>query len=142
MSTPQEYWDACLIRTWRKAGTVLDAVMSFQSITNKKLEEFDPPLLRTPKIGFPWKIGMRVFVANHLSKISKRLWEQPVEKDIALLNKLKESKYDTEKEVVKDNTLEAERRAAKRNYAKVEYGINKYMNRNHATDWNVNKGPK
>ena len=142
MSTPQQYWDACLIRTWRKAGTVFDVVTSFQSITNKKLEDFDPPLLRTPKLGFPWKIGVRVFVANHLSKISKRLWEQPAEKDIALLNKLKESKYDTEKEAVEDKALGAEQRAAKRSRAKIEYSITKYANRNHATDWNVNKGPR
>jgi hypothetical protein len=70
------------------------------------------------------------------------LWEQPAENDIALLNKLKESKYDTEKEAVEDKALGAEQRAAKLSRAKIEYSITKYANRNHATDWNVNKGPR
>ena len=34
MSTDQEYWDACLMRTWRQAGTVMDAIQNLgQEIT-------------------------------------------------------------------------------------------------------------
>ena len=92
MSTPQEYWDACLIRTWRQSGSVLDAMMMFKSITKIQMEDVEPKLLRIPKDGFPWKTGVKVFIASHLSKISNRLWDQPPEKDVALLKKLKDSK--------------------------------------------------
>lgn len=76
MSTLQEYWDACLIRTWRQSGSVLDAMMMFKSITKIQMEDVEPKLLRIPRVGFPWKIGIKVFVAEHLSKISARLWGQ------------------------------------------------------------------
>ena len=90
MSTPQEYWDACLIRTWRQSGSVLDAMIMFKSITKVNLEDVEPKLLRIPRVGFPWKIGIRIFMASHLSKISNRLWDQSPEKDVALLQKPRE----------------------------------------------------
>jgi hypothetical protein len=142
MSAHQEYWDACLIRVWRSSGSVLDALSMFYSITGKKLDEFDPPLLRTPRLGFPWKVGIKVFVSSHLSKVSKRLWEQPPERDIALLHKLKDSKYDTEKDTIKDTTLDAEVRAYKRNRSKQSYTTHAVSDRNHGTDWNVVKGSR
>jgi hypothetical protein len=143
MSTDQEYWDACLIKTWRKAGTLWDALSLFWSITGKKIDEIDPPLLRIPRTGFPWKIGVRVFVASYLSKISKRLWEQPPEKDVALLRKLKDSSYDTEAEGLRpDLEMKKEAYQNKKNLRKIEIDSFKYSRRNNATDWNVYKGPK
>ena len=139
MSTPQEYWDASLIRTWRQNGNVWDALSMFTSITNTKLEEYDPPLLRIPPSGFPWKVGVKVFVADRLSKISKRLWDQPPEKDVALLRKLKESKYDTEKDVIRDNETENNQRKTRVQREKQEFTTRAISDRNNATNWNVVK---
>lgn len=140
MSTPQEYWDACLIRAWRKNENVLAAVIMFKSITGKAFYEYDPPLLRLPKKGFPWKIPIRIFVANHLSKISKRLWEQPPEKDVLLLKKLKDSKYDTEKDIVADLEFNNEKSQSRRNKLKVGMAMLAKSHRNGDTDWNTVKG--
>ena len=142
MSTPQEYWDACLIRTWRRAGTVLDATIMFKSITKINIEDVEPKLLRTPRDGFPWKIAMRIFVANHLSKIGKRLWEQSPEKDVALLRKLKDSKYDTEKDVIQDSAFKNEIRKTQTNRKKMELLSKLISERNSDTDWKTVKTPK
>ena len=141
-STAQEYWDACLIKTWRKSGDVFDAMVMFKGITGINADSIEPRLLRLPKIGFPWRIAMRAFVASHLSKISARLWDQPPEKDIALLRKLQTSKYDTEKDAIADKELVAERKAHRVNQEKMEYTTREISKRNSATDWNVNKGPR
>lgn len=140
MSTPQEYWDACLIRTWRNYGTIFDAMYMFKSITGKAYLEYDPPLLRTSRDGYPWKIHIRIFVANHLSKISKRLWEQPPEKDVLLLKKLKDSKYDTEKDIVADLEFNNEKSQSRRNKLKVGMAMLAKSHRNGDTDWNTVKG--
>jgi hypothetical protein len=142
MSTPQEYWDACLIRTWRRAGTVLDVVSIFHSITGEKIHEMNPPLLRIPKIGFPWRVGVRVFTASHLSKISKRLFEQSPEKDVALLHKLKDSKYDTETDRINDTNLASEIQRVRKTRIKQEFTTRIISERNHKTDGNIHKGPR
>jgi len=143
MSSNQEYWDACIIRTWRKAGNVMDAFQMFTSITNLNAMEIQPKLLRLPYAGYPWKIGIRVFVANHLSKISKRLWEQPAEKDVLLLRKLVSSTYDTEKEGMKsDSSLQNEKNKIRRSTIRNEFNARVVAARNSGTDWNVHKGPK
>lgn len=141
MSTPQEYWDACLIRTWRQSGSVLDAMIMFKSITKINLEDVEPKLLRIPRVGFPWKIGIKVFVAEHLSKISARLWDQPPEKDVALLKKLKDSKYDTEKDAIADNELKNEISKTVKNKRKMELLSKNNSERNKATDWGTMKTP-
>ena len=141
MSTPQEYWDACLIRTWRQSGSVLDAMIMFKSITKINLEDVEPKLLRIPRVGFPWKIGIKVFVAEHLSKISARLWDQPPEKDVALLKKLKDSKYDTEKDVIADNEFKNEISKTVKNKRKIELLSKNNSERNKATDWGTMKTP-
>ena len=141
MSTPQEYWDACLIRTWRQSGSVLDAMIMFKSITKVNLEDVEPKLLRIPRVGFPWKIGIKVFVAEHLSKISARLWDQPPEKDVALLKKLKDSKYDTEKDAIADNELKNEISKTVKNKRKMELLSKNNSERNQATDWGTMKTP-
>jgi hypothetical protein len=142
MSTPQEYWDACLIRTWRQSGSLLDAIMMFHSITQTKIMEVEPKLLRLPKDGFPWKSGIRVFMASYLSKISNRLWDQPPEKDVALLKKLKESKYDTEKDTIHDISLINERSKTYKNKRKMELLSKTISERNKDTDWGTMKGSR
>ena len=84
----QKNWDAAVIRTWRRSGSLQDAILLFRDLSGKQATDCDPPLKRFPPYGFSWKVGMRVFVASHLSKISKRLWEQTPDKDLLLLRKL------------------------------------------------------
>ena len=141
MSTPQEYWDACLIRTWRQSGSVLDAMKMFESITKIRMEDVEPKLLRIPRVGFPWKLGVKVFVAEHLSKISARLWDQPPEKDVALLKKLQDSKYDTEKDAINNNDLRNEMNKTYKNKKKMELLSKNISERNSATDWGTMKTP-
>ena len=142
MSTDQEYWDACLIRTWRKGGSLMDAATMFHSITGKKIKEAG--ILRIPKESLPWQIGVQVFMAQFLPKISDRLWEQPPEKDVELLRKLSKSKYNTEKQPYRtnqDKELFNARRQIHNNHEKSKFEYKKATNRNEATDWNVVKGP-
>lgn len=137
MSTDQEYWDMCLLTTWRNSGSLMDAIHKFQDITGRRAT--DCGLLRFPPMGMPWKITMRVFVADHLSKINKRMWEQTPDKDVLLLRKLKDSKYDTEKDKIRDTELEYERQKTYKNRQKIKLETRNYSNRNQATDWNVVK---
>ena len=136
----QKNWDAAVISTWRRAGSVWDAMVLFTSLSGKNVMDCEPPLKRTPPNPYPWKIGIRVFVANHLSKISKRLWDQTPDKDILLLRKLETSSYDTEKDIITDLALARERGQGIRNRKKVSMSQIEYSNRNQATDWNVTKG--
>ena len=142
MSTPQEYWDACLIRTWRQSGSLLDAMMMFDSITKLRAIDIEPKLLRLPSEGFPWKIGIRVFMASHLSKISNRLWDQPPERDVALLQKLKDSKYDTEKDTISDKSLINEINKTYKNKKQMEFLSKNISERNKSTDWGTMKTPR
>lgn len=137
----QKNWDAAVIKTWRNAGSVLDAMTLFTALSGKRVEEIDPPLKRTPPVPYPWKLGIRVFVANHLSKISKRLWEQDPSKDILLLRKLETSSYDTEKDMLRDKELERERAQYIRNRKRVAMSTLAVSNQGYDTNWNVNKGP-
>jgi len=141
MSTPQEYWDACLIKTWRNNGQLLDAMQMFTSMTGKKTDEIDPPLLRLPNGGVPWKLYVRAYMAAHLEKISKRLWEQPPEKDVLLLRKLQTSKYDTTKQDTnRDKEMTNERQRYRTNRLRVGMSTLANSNINQATDWGVTKG--
>ena len=137
----QKNWDAAVIKTWRNAGSVLDAMTLFSAISGKNLMDCDPPLKRIPPTPYPWKIGIRVFVANHLSKINNRLWEQTPDKDILLLRKLETSSYDTEQDRIEDLEFARERGQDGRNRKKVAMSVLNYSNRNQATDWGVTKGP-
>lgn len=139
----QKNWDAALIKTWRLAGSIKDVYVLFLALSGKKASECDPPLKRTPPSHIPWGVGVRVFVANHLSKINNRLWDQPPEKDILLLRKLETSSYDTESEGMhRDSELEAERKKVRQNRQRQELITTNISNRNHDTDWSVTKGPK
>jgi hypothetical protein len=141
MNTLQEYWDACLIRAWRRQLRVLDAMNMFLSITGKRTDECE--LLRTPLKSIPWTTGVRVFTASYLPKINDRLWDQDPEKDVALLRKLQKSKYNTEKTQYRTNAdrdLANEQARNRRNKQVVELSLTKALNKNSATDWNVTKG--
>jgi hypothetical protein len=142
MSTPQEYWDACLIKTWRNDGNLLDAFQMFTSVTGNRTDEIDPPLLRLPSAGVPWKLPARAYMAAYLEKISNRLWEQPPEKDVLLLKKLQTSKYTTTTQNTNnDLELAAERQAHNSNRKRNAMSALNKSNRNQATDWGVTKGP-
>lgn len=147
MSTPQEYWDACLIRTWRRHGSYIDAVSMFKSITGIDLMDEsrykNRTILRTPKTFFPAHTGIRIFVAEYLPKVSERLFNQSPDKDVDLLRKLSKSKYDTEEKAFttySDQEHKSEIARERRNAKKVMFGLNMALNRNQATDWNVVKG--
>jgi hypothetical protein len=113
----------------------------FESITKIRMEDVEPKLLRIPRVGFPWKLGVKVFVAEHLSKISARLWDQPPEKDVALLKKLQDSKYDTEKDAINNNDLRNEMNKTYKNKKKMELLSKTISERNSATDWGTMKTP-
>lgn len=147
MSTHQEYWDACIIKTWRQHGSFLDAVTMYKSITGIDLmtEENRRHVLRTPKHYFPAHTGIRLFVAQYLPKISDRLFSQAPEKDIQLLRKLSTSTYDVENKPY-TNALDNEHKnlsnKLKRNRLRIGLNTLAKNNRNHDTDWNVVKGSR
>ena len=138
----QKYWDACLIKQWRLAGTLADLRAMYKSIVGEFPDNHN--IRRKPKIGTPYKIGVRVFVDSELSKLNELLWKVTPEKDVEILSKLTTSKYDihsrpptnAEREVI--NT---------RRKHKKELQINKlsstlYAERNSATDWDTVKSTK
>ena len=140
MSTPQEYWDACLIKTWRNDGKIVDAYGMFKSITGETVFNREPPLLRTPKENVPTKIRVRVYAAQYLEKISKRLWEQKPDKDVLLLKKLQTSKYDTtEQKTQLDRELNNAQNQHKADKKRVAMNALQYSVRNQKTDWRVTK---
>jgi len=148
MSPPQQYWDACLIKTWRQFGSLLDAIQMFKSITgidvltDNKLQE--RKILRTPVGFFPLRSNVRLFVAQYLPKISDRLFDQSPEKDVLLLKKLSTSKYDVEKKAYTnqfDHEHKNQIRSQRINQLKVGMSTQSVSGRNQATDWNVVKGP-
>lgn len=67
------------------------------------------------------------------------MWEQTPDKDVLLLRKLKDSKYDTEKDKIRDTELERERQKTYKNKQKIKLERRNYSNRNQATDWNIVK---
>jgi hypothetical protein len=113
----------------------------FKSITGKEIYEIEPPLLRIPPHGTPWKLPARAYMAQRLEKISNRLWEQPPEKDAELLKKLQTSSYTTSSSNTNtDTAMERERSQYIRNRKKVGMSTLNTSNQNQATDWNVVKG--
>lgn len=143
MSTPQEYWDACLIKTWRNAGTIGDVFAMFYSIMKTFASEYE--LLRVPPKEIYPKIGVRVFVARYLPKINDWLWDKPREKDVELLKKLSKSKYDTlaaQFLTEADKKLTREQQRLRKNRLKVAMNTIERNNRNQATNWGVTKAPQ
>ena len=132
-------WDTLLIQSWRKAWSVGELIESFEQQYKVQIAECE--ILRKP-VGFiPYKMGVRVFIANRLEKIGNRMWDQPVERDVALIAKLQTSKYTTSEgnTLGNDNDLQTEQRRTRKNTAKVVLNHKNYANRNQKTDWNVTK---
>lgn len=132
-------WDTFLLDSWRKAWTVGNLVESFEKQYNVKVADCE--ILRKP-IGFiPYQMGVRVFIANRLEKIGNRMWEQPVERDAALIEKLQTSKYTTSSgnTLGNDNELATQQRKNRKNMEKVKLESENYGKRNQKTDWNVTK---
>jgi hypothetical protein len=139
----QEYWDACLIKRWRRFGTLLDAILEWERLTGKRFSDVE--LLRAPNKNMPWKLGTRAFMAAYLPKINDRLCDQPPEKDLALLRKLQTVKYDTFKTQMPSRMMSEiakEKRATDKSKAISMLDVTNYSNRNHDTDWNVTKGSR
>jgi len=140
MSTDQEYWDACLIKTWRNDGKLIDACSMFKSVTGRLVFGRDEPLLRTPAIGVPLKLRVRPYVAQHLEKISRRLWDYSPEHDVGLLKKLQTSKYTTSTtQTNPDREMNNARNRDVNDRKRLAiFSIQKSV-RNQATDWGVTK---
>lgn len=139
----QKNWDAALIKVWRTSGNMWDAKSLFYALSGKFADDCDPPLLRTPKNYFPYKVGVKVFVASFLPKISERLWNQTPDKDVLLLRKLETSTYDTATvNMNADRELDAERARLIANRKRVGMSTLEYLNRNNDTNWNVVKGSR
>lgn len=88
-------WDQHLINCWRRFEPLWMPIVRWEEQTGQKIYQLERPLKRVPAIGHPRNIGVRVFVAEMLPKISDRLWNQGPERDGALIEKLQGSKYDT-----------------------------------------------
>ena len=137
MSTNQEYWDACLIKTWRSYGNLHDALSMYYSITHTKIADHDPQLLRIPRPTMPRKIGMRNFVASYLPKVSNWLWDHGPDQDVVLLKKLSTSKCDTLAAACNPDTeLAQEQRKVRLNRQRLELVNTNVHNRNDDTNWN------
>jgi hypothetical protein len=68
--------------------------------------------------------------------------EQSPEKDVLLLKKLQTSKYTTTTQnTVRDDEMEAEKRAYNSNRKRNAMSALERSNRNQATNWGVTKGP-
>lgn len=134
----QLIWDKTLIDCWRKDYKLSAAVYGFRDQTG--IDFFDCDLLRTPPKGTPWGLSTRVFVAQRLEKISNRLWDQPVERDEALINKLQTSKYTTSTTHTNvDNELRVTQNEYRKNKARIRVFAKKIGNRNNKTDWTTVK---
>lgn len=139
----QRIWDEYLIKAWRADGAVLYAVNEWERVTGLSFIEHQPSLRRVPHLGYPWKFRVRVFVAQYLDKINTRLWDQPPERDAALIDKLQTSTYTTQRATLPNETvreLQRERRQLQKNRATMALDNHNHGERNHGTDWGVTKG--
>jgi hypothetical protein len=88
----------------------------------------------------PLKLRIRPYVAQYLEKISKRLWDQPPEKDVLLLKKLQTSNYttsDTQTNV--DKEMNNARNRDRNDRRRLAMNSLQRSVRNQATDWGVTK---
>ena len=85
----QRFWDAMIIKSWNEFGNsyLLGTACKFEFGVYPQ----ETGLLRSTNL---IKQGTRVWVAQHLTPLSERLWATPKEKQIALLDWLEETKLD------------------------------------------------
>ena len=134
----QRVWDTELLRWWRMDGKLYDAVNVFEQTTGVPLH--DAGLRRVPHPGYPWNIPVRAFVAERLEKIGNRMWDQPKERDAALIDKLQTSKYDTANQnLLPSSELTKEKRHHNANLRKMALENENYHKRNKKTDWSTVK---
>lgn len=130
----QKYWDAMLIRGWRKFQTIGEVEYVF--ISTFKVNPWDIGILRIPNKYVHKKTQVRSFTAGFLPKINDWLNDHSADKDIDLLKKLETSSYTAEDCRTKVNKGVAE---YKKNRAIMELDTNLFRTRNHSTDWSVTK---
>ena len=132
----QKYWDACLIRCWRRDLYLSHAVKLFKLYSGKFPWEVD--LLRIPPDRHYWKKPTRGFVARFMPKLSDWLFDHPQEQDLELLNKITATKYTAVDTGVR---RDKETRAAKYRMEKDIQRINVVVNllHNGNREWNVTK---
>ena len=138
----QKYWDACLIKQWRLAGTLADLRTMYKSIVGEYPDNHS--ILRKPEASMPYRIGVRVFVDTRLSKLNELLWKVSPEKDVEILKKLTTSKYDIHrrKSTYAEREVNNTRRRHKKEAAISTLNITLYSERNSATDWDTVKSTK
>lgn len=107
----QDYWDACLIRSWHNDSRILDAINAWESLTK---ENFTQTELKRKPNGFPYARRTRVFIGQFFPKISDMLWDG--KKNLEVFQQLK--KY--EKESRKGNDIDKERINTYRNRSKMQ----------------------
>lgn len=138
MSTPQEYWDACLIIAWRNFETYRKAMDRFYAIVGKYPNQVDPPLLRLPKF-FPNSSGVRLMTYTYLHKINDWLLKHEKDKDPQLLKKLKTSKYTVHDPIPENKEFANEKTRTYAKQVRINFERMKLRGRNRDTDWNVTK---
>jgi hypothetical protein len=138
----QKNWDAVMIKIWRNNGTLMDAMFLFNRILGKRATDCDPPLKRFPPGGFPWKVGVKVFVSSYLPKISTWLWDHDADRDIDLLRKLEGSNYDCMEKARADAEHQKAYKETATNKKKIAMAHLAYTNRNNDTNWNIVKGSR
>lgn len=136
----QKNWDAVMIKIWRNNGNLMDAMFLFNRLLGKRATDCDPPLKRFPSEGFPWKVGVKVFVSSYLPKISTWLWDHEANRDIDLLKKLEGSNYDCLEKARMDTEQMKNYHDTARNKKKLAMASLAYSNRNNDTNWNIVKG--
>ena len=141
----QQVWDTALLYAWRSDANIGYLIWKWETDTGANYEEERAHLRRAPRPGMPYGIRVRVWVAEALPLISNRMWDQPIERDAALIAKLQTVGYTTQTRNLKTESnlaLERERRAHKKSQERNELSAHVYANRNHTTDWNVTKSSK
>lgn len=107
----QDYWDACLIRSWHNDSRILDAINAWESITK---QNFTEAILKRKPNGFPYVKRTRVFIGEFFPKISNMLWDG--KKNLEVFQQIK--KY--EKENRKCNEINKEMISTRRNQARMQ----------------------
>ena len=121
-----------------------DANNMFRSITGEWPDKIEPRLLRIPNYGLPITVQARYFVAHFMPKLNDMLLNSDKDKDVLILRKLKDSKYNTAVKI-REYAGDKERRELSRTMRidkkRIKVATNIYSSRNSATDWGVVKGP-
>ena len=144
MSTPQEYWDALLVRGWRNSTSIKDTIDAFKSITGVDPREHQPPLLRVPSSFIKYNATMRWFVGTYLWSLNDLFWNTPPDKDTELFKRVSKSKADTTKtrhRTAGDKEVARLQQKTRNDKQRLQFQREAlgFDNRNRSTNWNVTK---